>query len=319
MTFMNTRHLNKFIYSQLACAMLLGLYACGSGSPGNPSGGRGNALSVPGTVTVGITDAVVDNAQEVWVQFTGITIKPTNGNAIDFMFDSAKNINLLNLQGTLYTDLINNETVPLGSYDWIRLHVNAANDGISDSYIKLNDGSIHELWIPSGSETGLKINTGFELLSAQNLNLMIDFDLRKSVVLSSGTYKLRPTLRMTNMNNSSDITGTIDPALLSAASCSDSDPATGNAVYLFEGSDTPPEDMRIGNAGPFTSASVELNVTSGNYEYVIGFVPAGSYTLAFTCQADLDDPDTADNIAFSFTENVTVVADQTTPLPAPTR
>ena len=319
MSYMNTRHLSKLIYSQLACAMLLGLYACGSGAPGNPSGGRGNPSSVPGTVTVGITDASVDNAQEVWVQFTGASIKPTNGTAIDFTFDSVRNINLLSLQGTIYTDLINDEVIPLGSYDWIRLHVNAANDGISDSYIKLNDGSVHELWIPSGSETGLKINTGFELLPAQNLNLMIDFDLRKSVVLSGGTYNLRPTLRMINMNASSSITGTIDPMLLSAASCSDSDPATGNAVYLFEGTDTIPADMSNGNTGPFTSASVALNVSNGNYEYTIGFVPTGDYTLAFTCQADLDDPSANDNITFSFSENVTLAADQITPLPNPVR
>lgn len=316
---MNTRYFIKIIYVQLACVVLLVLYACGSGAPGNTSGGRGNPSSIPGTISVGITDAAVDSAQEVWIQFTGATIQPTDGNAIDFTFGSVKNINLLSLQGTLSTDLISNEVIPLGSYDWIRLHVNASNDSVNDSYIKLDDGSVHELWIPSGSQTGLKINTGFELTAMEELNLMIDFDLRKSVVQSGAGYILRPTLRMVNMNNSGTIIGTIDSSQVTTPSCSDADPATGNAIYLFEGTNTTPDDMRNGNSGPFTSASVELNVSSGNYEYVIGFVPAGNYTLAFTCQADQDDPGINDDIVFNISENVTVAAEQTISLPDPVR
>lgn len=316
---MKTQHIIKFIYAPFICMILLVLSACGSSDSGNTSGGRGNSLSVPGTITVGITDAAVDSAQEVWIQFTGVTIQPSNGNAINITFDSIKNINLLSLQGTLSTDLISNEVIPLGSYDWIRLQVNAENDSVNDSYIVLNDGSVHELWIPSGSQTGLKINSGFELLASEELNLMIDFDLRKSVVQSNGAYTLRPTLRMVNMKVSNAIMGTIDASQLIGPSCSDADPTTGNAVYLFEGTNTTPADMQNGNSGPLTSARVELNVSSGNYEYVFGFIPAGNYTLAFTCQADLDDPDVNNNIIFNVSENVTVVADRRIPLPIPAR
>lgn len=317
---MNAQYLNKPIYALLACSISLGLYACGgSGTSGNTSGGRGGSSLIPGTLTVGITDASVDSAEEVWIQFSGVTLQPSNGNAIDLTFDNVKNINLLTLQGSLYTDLISNEVIPIGRYDWIRLHVNANNDSVNDSYIKLNDGSIHELWIPSGSETGLKISTGFDLLSPETLNLMIDFDLRKSVVLRNGSYTLRPTLRMVDITDSGTIIGIIDSSLLTSPDCSGADPATGYAVYLFEGTNTTPVDMRNGNSGPFTSANVELNVSSGDYGYEIGFVPAGDYTLAFTCQAELDDPDASDNIVFSLAENLTVVANQTTPLPDPVR
>lgn len=306
---MKTPSFIKFIRTQLAYAMLLVLCSCSDGGSSDTSGGRGSSSSNPGAFTLSITDAAVDEAQEVWVQFTGATLQPTNGNTISYTFDSVKNINLLNLQGTQSTELISNEVIPLGRYNWIRLHVNASNDGINDSYIKLNDGSEHELWIPSGSQTGLKINTGFEFTATNELHLMIDFDLRKSVVLSSGNYKLRPTLRMINMNGVGSITGSIDMSLLTAASCSDADPATGNAVYLFEGENIIPDDMDNQNPEPVTSARVELNTSSGNYEYIIGFVPATDYTLAFTCQADLDEPNSNDNIAFSLSENVTVTTD----------
>ena len=306
---MKTQSFMKFINIQLVCIMLLVLCSCGSGGSSNTSGGRGNSSSNPGTFTLSITDAAVDEAQEVWVQFTGATIQPTNGNAINFTFDSVRNINLLNLQGTQSSELISNEVISLGSYEWIRLHVNASNDGINDSYIKLNDGSEHELWIPSVSQTGLKINSSFELTATEELLLMIDFDLRKSVVLSGGNYQLHPTLRMINMNDVGSITGSIDISLLTAAGCPDDDLATGNAVYLFEGTNIIPDDMDNQNPEPITSARVELNASSGNYEYIIGFVPARDYTLAFTCEADLDEPGSNDNIVFSLSENVTVTAD----------
>ena len=316
----------------LTCAVFLTFTSsCSDGESSNTLGGRGDAgdtteigpSSKPGTITISITDAVIDSAQEVWVQFTGITIQPSNGEAIDFTFDNVKNINLLSLQGTLSTDLINSEVIPPGNYNSIRLHVNASIDSNLDSYIRLDDGSEHELSIPSGSQTGLKINSNFELTTTEELNLMIDFDLRKSVVLSAGKYKLRPTLRMINLNNTNNVTGSIDSSLLTAENCSDENPVTGNSVYLFEGIDIAADDIDNKKPEPITSASVELNSSTGQYEYIIGFVPSGDYTLAFTCQADLDEPDSDDNILFTLSENVTVTAiktdDDVDQLPDPVR
>jgi len=324
----------KLIPTFLTCAIVIALNACSSGDPSNDLSGRGDVGDLtstvsdpsfkPGTISISITDAAVDSAQEVWVQFTGVTIQPSNGDAIEFTFDSVKNIDLLSLQGTLSTDLIDDEVILPGNYDWIRLHVNANYDSVLDSYIRLDDGSAHELNIPSGSQTGLKINTSFELLATEELNLMIDFDLRKSVVLSAGKYKLRPTLRMVNLDETNSVTGTIDSSFLTGINCSDADPATGNSVYIFEGNDIVADDMDKQNPEPLSSARVELNSSTGNYEYIIGFIPAGNYTVAFTCQADLDDPSSNDNIIFSLTENVTVVADKTddneiSPPPNPAR
>lgn len=304
---MNTQPITSYFFIPTTLAMAMTLNACGGGSSSSTS--RSGASSEPSTLTISITDSVIDSAQEVWIQFTGVTIQPADGDAIDFTFNNAKDINLLSLQGTRHTDLVHDETVPLGNYDWIRLNVNASNDGNNDSYIKLDDGSVHELWIPSGSQTGLKINTGFEVTETNELKLMIDFDLRKSVVESAGEYKLRPTLRMVDMDDVSNITGSIDLSLITDASCSDADPTTGNAVYLFEGANIMADDMDNQTPEPLTSARVELNTSSGDYEYMIAFIPEGDYTLAFTCQADLDDPTSNDNILFGSSENITVVVE----------
>jgi len=280
----------------------------GAGDSTSTTAGRGGSSLSPSRLTISITDAPIDSATEVWIQFTGLSIKPIGGNAIDFKFASEKNINLLALEGVHFTDLLSNTEIPVGAYSWIRLDVNAINDNINDTYIVLNDGTTHELWIPSGAQTGLKINTPFEIAANEQLNLMLDFDLRKSIVLQGNSYKLRPTLRMVNKNNTNNISGTIDISLLTAVHCSDANPATGNAVYLFTGTSVIPSDISNANSKLETSARIKLNQQTGNYEYTIGYVPVGDYTLAFTCQADLDNPDRKDNITFSFTTNLTVTA-----------
>jgi hypothetical protein len=250
------------------------------------------------------------------VQFSGLSIQPENGDTIVYTFDTPQDIDLLSLQGTLFTSLINEQVIPVGTYESIRLHVNASKDDVNDSFIQLDDGSEHELFIPSGSQSGLKINSSFELTESQDLHLMIDFDLRKSVVLSNNEYKLRPTLRLVNMDDVQHISGSIDTPFLGAPNCSDSNPDTGNAVYLFEGYDITADDIDNQNPNPVTSAALNLNPANGQYEYTFAFMPPGEYTLAFTCQADLDNPETNDDIVFSYSENITVEA--ATDSPAPT-
>jgi hypothetical protein len=48
------------------------------------------------------------------------------------------------------------------------------------------------------------------------------------------------------------------------------------------------------------------------YEYGIGFINAGDYTISFTCDADLDIADESNTLTFKSTDNVTVNAEQTT-------
>ena len=172
------------------------------------------------------------------------------------------------------------------------------------------DGSTHEINIPSGSQTGLKLNTPFTLLAGEETSKTIDFDLRTSLVLTgSGKYELRPTMRLVDNDLVGSITGTVDPALISSPIlCSDPDPDTYNAIYVFEGFDVVPDDIDNRNPNPITSANVVWNSDLAEYVFEVGFLEAGDYTIALTCQADLDDPDSDDAIIFVSSENATVVA-----------
>ncbi|MDH5391904.1 MAG: DUF4382 domain-containing protein [Gammaproteobacteria bacterium] len=290
----------KSLYIIFCLLSSLSLLACtGTTSSDNFTGGRSAAADAD--LTLSITDAASDNATEIWVQFTAVEIKPSGGPSIEHIFDAPMNIDLLSLQGSLSQDFFNNVDVPSGSYNWVRLVVKA-EAGVRDTYIVMSDGSEHELSIPSGSQSGLQINNAFELDANTSTAMTIDFDLRRSVVEANGAYHLKPVLRMVNNSQSASISGTIDTALTLGADCSDANPDSGNAVYIYTGSDAQLDDISHQSA-PFTTALIDTN--TGNYE--VGFLPPGDYTVAFTCMADLDDPEANDVIVFQQVSNVSVV------------
>jgi len=289
---MNSALLSRVFVLTVASAVLA---ACGGG--GGSQGGTG-------TLKLSITDAPVDVADEVVVQFAGVELKPRGGQAfsIDFVDPAAtppntKTLNLLDYQGTASALLLPATQIPAGEYEWIRLKVNA-DPSVEDSYITIG-GSRCELRIPSGAETGLKLVSGFTVGVGAVMDFTIDFNLRKSVVQPPGqtadppmcdgqAYLLKPALRMVNNLEVGTITGTIAPDVPTAAAC----PANElGKVYLFGPYTTTapvPDDFDLNTADgsdAVASAMVEVDQNSDN-RYTIGFVPPGQYVVAYTCAAD---------------------------------
>ena len=298
--------MNKTVLTSILLSTLLASGCSDTGS-NSMNGGRGGAAN--GMLTLSITDAAVDNATEVWVQFAAIELKPSIGPSFTVTFDAPADINLLSLQGSLSQDLFNSEVVPSGTYEWVRLAVNTDVDiltGVSPSTIVMDDGGVHNLTVPSGNQSGLKINTGFIVGANSETAMTIDFDLRKSIVMSSGDYHLKPVLRLVENDDAGMIAGSVDSSLTLGTDCSDDDPATGNAVYVFSGIDAQLDDIDGQSPDPVTTALLTLNAETGLYDYEVGFIPAGSYTVAFTCMADLDNPEVDDAIVFVQSENVLV-------------
>ncbi len=277
------------------------LLACGGGG----SGGSDDAST--GTINLAITDAPIDAANSVIVEFTGVELKREGENAVQYDFETAQSIDLMDLQGTDYELLLSNETVPSGNYEWVRLKVNAEEDSVFDSYIELEDSTQHELRIPSGSQSGLKLVSGFTVTAGGVSSFTIDFDLRKSIVVTgSGKYMLKPTLRLMDDTTVGSIEGVVDATLVSTE-CTDATVEDG-AVYLFSGQDATVVDVQGVDGDPLTTALI--NYDDPDYAYTIGFVAAGDYTIAYTCEADVDDPEAADTLVFVGPTNVTVTADE---------
>jgi len=267
-------------------------------------------------ITLNITDAPVDDADAVVVQFTSVTLRSSGNEDLTFEFDTPKTIDLLALQGMASQPLIENEEIPAGEYNQIRLAVNAEFDSVMDSYITVNSVD-YELRVPSGSQNGLKINTSFTVAAGstdisvadENAVYTIDFDLRKSIVNPVGQpgYFLKPVLRLVQNTNTGSVSGSVDSSLLVGANCSDADPLTGNAVYVFAGTVTPDDFDGIG-VEPLTTSLVNFDSGSGIYSYEVGYLVEGDYTLGFTCAADFDDEDDNANVIFDVVDNISIVA-----------
>jgi len=267
-----------------------------------------SSSDAPTTFSLAITDAPVDGATSVVVEFTGVELKTSGGPAMSFDFDTPRQIDLLALQGTNATDLLTDVEVEAGAYQWIRLKVNAQANTM-DSFISFEDGNTYSLTIPSGNETGLKLVRGIVINQGTQAAFTIDFDLRKSIVdprNEASDYFLKPALRLIDNNESGDIQGSVSNATAELEACS-----SGAVVYVYEGLDIVADDE--GSATPpLTSANVEFDTTANTYSYTVGYLTPMDYTLAITCEAGDDEAETDEDIEFLASINATVVADQVT-------
>ncbi|MEO6185689.1 MAG: DUF4382 domain-containing protein [Steroidobacteraceae bacterium] len=271
------------------------------------------------TLRLDITDAPLDTASKVWLQFTGVEVKPAGGTSQNFTFP-AKGFDLLTLRNGNAANLLGDTIVPSGEYEWVRLILDST---AGSSYIVDATGQ-HDLRIPSGAETGLKLVRGFTMPAGGRADFTIDFVLNKSIIAPPGqapNYLMKPVLRMTDNITVGVIAGTFAPMNLAAI------PACANKVpkvYLYQGAGVAPDDLYNPLNGsmdsaptidPLVTTTAALNASS-QYAYRIAFVPAGTYTVAFTC--DNDDPavdeDVAPAIPLQFTvysQPVVVAAGQT--------
>jgi hypothetical protein len=288
-------------------AVTLAVTACGGG------GGGSAAPASTGVLNIGVTDAPVDGANKVVITFTAIELKPQGGDAVVYDIPD-KSIDLLTLAGGTTAGLLDNQTVPAGRYEWMRLLLDAQQNR-NTSFIELTTGGQFPLYIPSGDETGLKLNRGFTVAAGGRSDFTIDFDLRSSIVAPPGqapNYILRPVLRILDNLRVGTLNGTIPPRLIP--------PGCTPFIYVFSGTGVVPDDLDPApspDVDPLISVAVALNNVTGSYSFRVPFLEVGSYTIAFTCDGAKDAPDAEDVLVFSPTLNITVNANQTVTLSLP--
>ena len=291
----------RFSFSAITISAALGLAACSGG------GGAGDRT---GQVSLAVTDAPVDDASSVVIQFSGIAFKRAGAVAetVENLTPSPRQLDLLQYQGGHAALLLDGVTLPAGDYEWIRLIVDNET-GVRDSYIVLTGGEECELRVPSGAESGLKLNRGFTLPADGSVALTIDFDLRKSIHAPPGQrgaaeactqgYLMRPTLRIVDDSDVGAIAGQVASELVTEECLP--------KVYVFSGAGIAPDDIEEAtgaDADPLVVAGVAVENGSTAFSYHAAFLPPGAYTVAFTCGDD--DPAADDALTFVGAQDVTV-------------
>ncbi|MEZ8861042.1 DUF4382 domain-containing protein [Vibrio sp. 10N.247.311.51] len=313
----------------LASLVLAGLVGCGGDSGSSSS-------TTP--ITLSVSDAPVDDVKDVTVTFSKVALLPIqggttlvydvyktdeNGDYVDENGDPLPDgedpiplsVNLLDYQGSDALPLIENEVVPVGSY---KLCV-FANDGdhpTHPSYVVENDDSIRELTVKGngacpqgvGKEDNagvLYFNDSFNV-NQQSNDFVVEFDLRRGLKNSSTfpDYTIqRTSVSLINTVETGNIEGTVSSTTFEACNPTN-DNTYVQSVYLYEGNVDKADMAPIGGSDevkPITSASVAMNEAQTNYEFSLGFIDPGTYSLGYTCTAQHDsDEDNADPVADGF-------------------
>lgn len=165
--------------------------------------------SQTGTLEVRMVDAPIDSAIAVNVAINSVQV---NNSATDTgwvtISEPNETYNLLELTNGAYTVLGEEELEP-GTYEQIRLILDPEGNNIV-----FEDSSTAKLFVPSGAQTGVKLNVNAEIEAGFTYTLVLDFNASKSVVKAghSGKYLLKPVIRATNNAETGKIVGTVLPA-----------------------------------------------------------------------------------------------------------
>jgi hypothetical protein len=282
------RQLRFLAISSLLTATALGLAACGGGYSGSMSAPPSQTQM--GQMRLSVSDAPpADGATHVVVVFTGVELTGDSGAPVTINFASPKTIDLMTQSGTASAVLFD-QPIPPGSYGQIRMMV-VADGSANNSYVDLADGSRHGLWVPSGAQTGLKLVSGFTVPSSGVVDYTIDFDLRKAITCPPGQAPaciLKPAERLVLNTSVGNIQGQIRSTLPTGCT---------PGVYLYSGTVTKPEDMNstlTDDPNQPLASKVPVANSAPPFYYQFTFLPPGTYTVAFTCQAAQDNPDQAD-------------------------
>ena len=210
----------------------LAVYACKKDATTSTSFGQ---LNVRMTDAPAVYDSVI-------VEVVGVEVHSDQTNGwVTMALPYPGRYNLLQYTNGMDT-LIATTTIPAGNVSQIRLIL-----GTNNTVTK--NGVTYPLVIPSGAESGLKLQIHKAIVEGVTNIIQLDFDAGRSIVeQGNGVFHLKPVIRATTTGIDGSIRGSIAPVVSATA-------------YAVLGNDT------------FTSS---VSSTGG---FLISGVPAGTYTV----------------------------------------
>lgn len=294
-------------------------FSCGESEDGANFvlGGSTGSSNANGKLSIGITDAPVDDANSVVIEVDRITLSRSGRDNIvidkftssDLNINDAEtfSINLLQYQEGNQAIVVSDFELAAGNYSDMVLTI--LDDNSNQSYVEEKTGSRRALKIPSNT---LSLGA-FSIEGNESQTWTIDINLRQSLTYQSSNTEYRliaQGLRLQNNQGDRSISGSVDSALFDNASPCDQkqEPTAGNSVYLYLGTnlnrsnladsfdrDNSNATVPANAIAPYAIAAVKQN--GNQWRYSFNFLPPQQYTLVFSCNAGDDDPQNYDDIA----------------------
>jgi hypothetical protein len=295
---------NMLLPGLLVLPMLLPLGGCGCGFDCNSEDDDN-----PSLLTLGFSDSLPEDLKQVVIEVDTITLR--RAGVEDVVVDTFTiptlnlvdvptfKVDLLKYRGTdqlkVITDL---ELVP-GTYDEVSIAI--LTGGVNQSYVQDENDNFKAIRVSSGFQE----LPGMQLASGKRA-FTVEFGLAQALqyVASSDTYLLTSNgVRIENNQTAATLSGTVDSTLFNSVSpCTEKGtPTKGNRVYLYKGGSLLSENLADvfnvdsttsipANAiAPFAVASMASSTAPVSWTYTFGFIPPGSYTIAFACNTAADD------------------------------
>lgn len=246
-----------------------------------------DSMEEPGTgeetnaTAVYITDSPIDEAN-VEAVFITISEVKVNGKALEGFNKTTLEISSLT-QGR--TELLGELDLEAGSTSDISLvlaETDAAGDG-PGNYVLTRGGLKEEL----AAATEININDQAEIMGDAQNEIVLDFDLRKSLKHDNEGYsfvsesQLENNIRVVNKINTGIVTGNVE----------NTSEANGDVVvaYAYEqGSFNESESSANSEGINFSNAISSSVVSESNGEFEIHFLEEGDYELHFASYSDTD-------------------------------
>ncbi|MDB5969610.1 MAG: hypothetical protein JWQ90_2060 [Hydrocarboniphaga sp.] len=236
--------------------------------------------------------------QEVDVSLDGITLQRDDGSEDRIDFDNTVRVNLMRFDNVTFP-LLDAEALDAGDYTGIRLEFHDSSSDDSDNYVIDTSHGRRPLTINASNEfTPLNLTVKKK---GKTYTVQVRLDLRLSLTADSSSPSLTPVLRAARDTKAARVSGSVKDSLISTSSCRDGrSTGVGVAIYAFKklGDSVAPDDYDGSEPDPVASTPVHSSGSS-SWQYNIGVLPPGDYTLALTCDGDQENPSTSqDEIGF---------------------
>ncbi|MFT7420842.1 MAG: hypothetical protein ACI9QN_001768 [Arcticibacterium sp.] len=237
----------------------------------------GNENEAVGNISFSITDAPIDDSS-VSAAFVTITEIKVDGKIYEG-FQGPKTINLLELQNGNSLSLGNSQ-IAAKSYSTIDLVINAEQDATNSGpgcYILKSDGSKDKLELSGSNDLAISLQpSDFEVAENGTTEIIMDFDLRKSIRNDGGNYsfvsnsQLTSAVRAENKNNTGNIKGKVDNY---------AEAKSNVVVYVYKKGSFSESSEVNGNGGIKYSNSISSAKVDASGNFTLAFLPEGNYEI----------------------------------------
>ncbi|CAM2993685.1 DUF4382 domain-containing protein [Vibrio rarus] len=293
----------------LSIALITTLYGCG--------GDDNSTSNTPTHFSLAVSDAAIDDVASVTVFYPRAVLLPVgSGDPIELTLNFAQGqqsiaVDLLDYQGSKVAPLVTDQLVPAGDYKLCLFTLDGEEQNSALSHVIIGDdaqsGHLAPLQVqgdgacPQGvgkeADAGvLYFNKTFSLNNGNN-HFVAEFDLRKGLKEPTGQdahYTIqRTSVQLVNHVEAGHIKGVVSQDVIANCASGDSD-NTVNGIYVYSGTVTQANMLGFNGTPldnqvlPTTSATVTYNEQSGLFEYEVGFLGEGAYSLGYTCSANKD-------------------------------